>query len=108
MRPKAAPAKGRRSEGTQGQRERSTKAEPSRDLGAGVERPLDAEDVALASLEAQIRAKEAQADLASTGQDAVVPIRLSGAVIARLEAEAKRSRITRSELIRRAIMQYLK
>lgn len=109
MRSKVAPAKGRRSGRTQGQRARSTETEPAKeDSGAEVERPLDAEDVALASLEAQVRAKEARADLGAMGQDAVVAIRLSSAVVSRLEAEAKRRRITPPELIKRALMQYLR
>lgn len=108
MRSKAAPTKTRHSGQTQARRARSTQAESVKeDLELGVERPLDAEDVALASLEAQVRAKEARADLGSTGPDSVVALRLSRAVVSRLEAEAKRRRITPAELIKRAIVHYL-
>ena len=107
MRSKAAPPPGRRSGRTQKRQERSTEVEPSRDLGEEVERPLDAEDVALSLLEAQVRAKEARADLSSTEPDAGVSVRLPRAMIARLETEAAKRRITQSELIKRALMQYL-
>lgn len=108
MRPKAAPAGGRRSGRTQGQRTRSTKTERVKeDLESEVERPLDAEDIALASLEAKVRAREMRADLGPTGPDSVVAMRLSHAVVSRLEAEAKRRHITPSELITRALLQYL-
>lgn len=108
MRPKAASSPGRRSGQTPKRRVTSSEADVGKELGSEVERPLDAEDVALASLEAQVRAKEARADLGSIGQDAVVAIRLSGAVMARLEAEATKCRITPSELIKQALMQYLR
>jgi hypothetical protein len=78
-----------------------------RDLGEETERPLDAEDIALASLEAQVRAKEARADLSSTESDAVVAVRLPHAVVSRFEAEARKRCITPSELIKRALIQYL-
>ncbi len=109
MRPKAAPAKGRRTGRTQGQRARSTKTEPVKeDFGIEVERPLDAEDVALASLEAQVRVKEARADLGSPEPSAVVAVSLPHALVIRFEAEARRRGITQSELIMRAITQYLR
>ncbi|MBZ0169071.1 hypothetical protein MELA_02192 [Candidatus Methylomirabilis lanthanidiphila] len=109
MRPKAAPPAGRRSGQTQKQRTRSTEAKVVRDLSEETERPLDAEDIALASLDAQVRAKEARSDLGATGgPDGVVAIHLSGAVIARLEAEARRRGIAESELIKRALVQYLR
>ncbi|MDE2485650.1 MAG: ribbon-helix-helix protein, CopG family [candidate division NC10 bacterium] len=100
MRPKAAPSQKRRM--------KSTEVEPSRDLGAEVERPLDAEDVALSLLDARVRAEEAQADLSSTEPDAGVSVRLPRAVISRLLAEAAKRHITPSELIKRALMQYLR
>ena len=99
MRPKAAPSQKRRA--------KSTETESSRDLGTETERPLDAEDVALASLEAQVRAEEARADLSSTEPHAGLSVRLPRAVIARLLAEAANCNITPSELIKRALMQYL-
>ncbi|MDE2058908.1 MAG: hypothetical protein KGL31_13510 [candidate division NC10 bacterium] len=109
MRPKAGPSLRKGTGRTQKRRKRSTEAElVKEDLGVEVERPLDAEDVALASLEAQVRAKEARADLGSTAPNTVVAVRLSSAVISRLETEAARRCITPSELITRALMQYLR
>jgi hypothetical protein len=107
MRPKGAPTPGRRSGRKPKRQERSGEPEPVRDLGEEVERPLDAEDIALASLEAQVRATEALADLGSTEPDAGVSVRLPQAVISRLETEAAKRNITPSELIKRALMQYL-
>ena len=107
MKSKAAPAKGRRSGQTQAQRARSTTTEPMIEDLAEVERPLDAEDIALASLEAQVRAAEARADLGVTQADADVSVRLPRAVISRLESEAGKRCITPSELIKRALMKYL-
>jgi hypothetical protein len=107
MTPKDAPTPGRRSGRTPKRQERSRETEPVRDLGEEVERPLDAEDVALASLEAQVRATEALADLSSTEPDAGVSVRLPRTVISRLQAEAAKRNITPSELIKRALMQYL-
>jgi len=108
MKSKAAPAKGRRSGQTQAQRARSTTTDPvMEDFGVEVERPMDAEDIALASLEAQVRAAEARADLGVTQADADVSVRLPRAVISRLESEAEKRCITPSELIKRALMQYL-
>ena len=98
MRPKAAPSQKRRA--------KSTETEPSRDLGTETERPLDAEDVALASLEAHVRAEEARADLSSTEPHAGLSVRLPRAVILQLRAEAAERNITPSELIKRALMQY--
>lgn len=108
MKPKGVPTPARRSGRTPERRERSTEAEPPMDVGTETERPLDAEDVALASLEAQVRAKEARANLGSTEPDAVVAVRLPHALIVRFEAEAVRRCITPSELITRALMQYLR
>ncbi|HWQ70468.1 MAG TPA: hypothetical protein VN494_11065 [Patescibacteria group bacterium] len=107
MKPKAAPTRGQRSGRTPQRRTRSTKTEPSMDVGTEAERPLDAEDVALAALDAQVRAKEVRADLGSTEQSAIVAVRLPHALIVRFEAEATKRRITASELIKRALMQYL-
>ncbi|MBI2883220.1 MAG: hypothetical protein HYY11_04860 [Candidatus Methylomirabilis oxyfera] len=107
MRSKDAPTPARRSGQTQKRQKRSAEPERIRDLGEEAERLLDAEDIALASLEAQVRAKEARADLGSTEPDAVVAVRLPHALIVRFEAEAVRRRITPSELIIRALMQYL-
>lgn len=99
MKPKALPSQKRREE--------STETEPSMNLETETERPLDAEDVALSLLEAQVRAKEARVDLSSTEPDAGVSVRLPRAMIARLETEAAKRRITQSELIKRALAQYL-
>lgn len=99
MRPKAAPSQKRRT--------KSTETEPSRDLGTETERPLDAEDVALSLLDAKVRAEEARADLSSTEPHAGLSVRLPRAVISRLLAETANRNITPSELIKRALMQYL-
>ncbi len=107
MRPKGAPTPGRRSGRTPKRQERSIETEPARDLGEEMERPLDAEDIALASLEAQVRAKEVRANLGSTEPDAVVAVRLPRAVVSRFEAEARRRCITPSELMKQALIQYL-
>lgn len=107
MKPKGTPTRRRRPERTQVRRERSAEREVSRDLREEVERPLDAEDVALASLEAQVRAQETQANLGSAEPDAGVSVRLPRAVMTRLQAEAAKRHITLSELITRALMQYL-
>ncbi|MDD5558190.1 hypothetical protein [Candidatus Methylomirabilis sp.] len=107
MKPKATPARGQRSGRTPQRRERSTAAEPSMDVGTEAERPLDAEDVALASLDAKVRTEEARADLSSIEPHADLSVRLPRAVISRLLAEADQCNITPSELIKRALMQYL-
>lgn len=99
MRPKAAPSQKRRT--------KSTATEPARDLGTETERPLDAEDVALSLLDAKVRAEEARADLSSTEPHAGLSVSLPRAVILRLSAEAAKRNITPSELIKRALMQYL-
>jgi len=99
MRPKAAPSQKRQT--------KATEAEPLRDLGIEVERPLDAEDVALSLLDAKIRAEEARADLSSIEPHAGLSVRLPHAVILRLSAEAANRNITPSELINLALMQYL-
>ena len=99
MKPKAVPLEKRWEE--------STEAEPSRDLGIEVERPLDAEDVALSLLEAKVRAEETRADLSSTEAHADLSVRLPRAVILRLSAEAANRNITPSEFIKRVLMQYL-
>ncbi len=107
MRSKGAPTSGRRSGQTQKRQRGSTEPERATELGEETERPLDAEDIALASLEAQVRAKEARADLGSTELNTVVAVRLPHALIVRFEAEATKRRITPSELIKRALIQYL-
>ena len=99
MKPKAAPLQKRRA--------KSIQAERSRDLGTETERPLDAEDVALSLLEAQVWAEEARAVLGSTEPHAGLSVRLPRAVILQLRAEAAERNITPSELIKRALMQYL-
>ncbi|MBZ0160909.1 ribbon-helix-helix protein, CopG family [Candidatus Methylomirabilis sp.] len=85
---------------------KSTEVEPSRDYGAEIERPLDAEDVALSLLDAKVRAEEARADLSSTEPHAGLSVRLSRAMILQLQTEAAKRHITPSELIKRALMQY--
>lgn len=107
MTPKAGPSRRPGAERTPKRRVRSTETEPLRDLGEEVERPLDAEDIALASLEAQVRAKEARADLGSIESEGTVTLRLSRAMMMRIEAEARRRGVTQSELMMRALTQYL-
>ena len=99
MKPKVLPSQKRLDE--------STETEPSRDLDTETERPLDAEDVALSLLEAKVRAEEARADLGSTEPHAGLSVRLPHAVILQLLAEAGNRNITPSELIHRALVQYL-
>ena len=107
MKPKAAPSLRQSSGRAQKRRAKSTETEPSRDLGTETERPLDAEDVALSLLEAKVRAEEARAVLGSTESHAGLSMRLPRAVILQLRAEAAERNITPSELIKRALMQYL-
>lgn len=78
-----------------------------RSIDPETEMPLDAEDVALASLEAQVRAEEAQADLGLAEPLAGLTVRLPRAVILRLRAQAAERNVTPSKLIELALSQYL-
>jgi len=80
---------------------------PSTELTAETEMPLDAEDVALASLEAKVRAEEAMADVGPARPLVGLTVRLPRAVIAQLLAEAAERNITPSKLVELALAQYL-
>ncbi len=69
--------------------------------------PLDAEDVALASLEAQVRAEEAQAELGPVEPVEGLTVRLPPGVILRLRAQAAERNVTPSKLVELALAQYL-
>ena len=86
---------------------RQRSAQASTELTAETEMPLDAEDVALASLEAKVRAEEAMADVGPARPLAGLAVRLPRAVIARLRAEAAERNITPSKLVELALAQYL-
>jgi hypothetical protein len=98
MKRKSAPSK---------KRPRSARPDPSTELTAETEMPLDAEDVALASLEAKVRAEEAMADVGPARSLAGFTVRLPLAVIAQLRAEAAERNITPSKLVELALAQYL-
>ncbi len=98
MKRKSAPSK---------KRPRSARPDPSTELTAETEMPLDAEDVALASLEAKVRAEEAMADVGPTRPLVGLTVRLPRAVIAQLLAEAAERNITPSKLVELALAQYL-
>lgn len=86
---------------------KSIEVEPARDFETDIERPLDAEDVALSLLEAKVRAEEARVDLSSTTEvRAGLSVRLPRTLITQLQGEAAKRGITPSELIQRALMQY--
>ncbi len=82
-------------------------ADPSTELTAETEMPLDAEDVALASLEAKVRAEETMADIGPARPLVGLTVRLPRAVIAQLLAEAAERNITPSKLVELALAQYL-
>lgn len=98
MRPKDTPSRTRRAT--------SLEPEASKRLRVEIERPLDAEDVALSRLEATVRAVEARANLGSTEPYAGLTVRLPRAVVSQVLTEAATRRITPSELVRRALVQY--
>jgi hypothetical protein len=98
MKRKSAPSK---------KRPRSARPDPSAELTAETEMPLDAEDVALASLEAKVRAEEAMSDVGPARPLAGLTVRLPLAVIAQLRAEAAERNITPSKLVELALAQYL-
>ncbi len=98
MKRKSAPSK---------QRPRSARPDPSTGLRAETEMPLDAEDVALASLEAQVRAEEAQAELSSEEPVEALTVRLPRGVILRLRARAAERNVTPSKLVELALAQCL-
>jgi hypothetical protein len=106
MKRKSAPSKKRpRSARTGPLRQRSAQA--SAELTPETEMPLDAEDVALASLEAKVRAEEAMADVGPARLLAGLTVRLPLSVIAQLRAEAVERNITPSKLVELALAQYL-
>ena len=86
---------------------RAREPDPSADITTESEMPLDAEDVALASLEAKVRAEEAMADVGPARPLAGLTVRLPRAVIAQLRAEAAERNITPSTLVELALAQYL-
>ncbi len=69
--------------------------------------PLDAEDVALASLEAKVRAEEAQPKLGQAEAPSGLAVRLPRAMILRLRAQAAERNVTASKLVELALAQYL-
>ena len=69
--------------------------------------PLDAEDVALAGLEAKVRAEEARKVIGPSSSRASLTVWLPRAVIVRLRAKASERQITPSELVALALGQYL-
>ncbi len=69
--------------------------------------PLDAEDVALASLEAKVRAEEAQAELGPVEAVEGLTVRLPPGVILRLRVQAAERSVTPSKLVELALAQYL-
>ena len=77
------------------------------DFGIETEMPLDAEDVALASLEAKVRAEEARAQLSSAEPLAALTIHLPRAVILQLQAQAAERNVTPSKLVELALAQCL-
>ena len=114
MKRKSAPSKKRpRSSGPDPSAGLRLRAEPDEVTGpsAGLrietEMPLDAEDVALASLEAKVRAEEVMADVGPARPLAGLTVRLPRAVIAQLRAEAAERNITPSKLMELALAQYL-
>jgi hypothetical protein len=106
MKRKSAPSRKRpRSAKTGPLRQRSARA--SAELTPETEMPLDAEDVALASLEAKVRAEEAMPGLGPARPLAGLTVRLPRAVMAQLLAEAAERNITPSKLVELALAQYL-
>jgi len=81
---------------------------PSTRLGMETEMPLDAEDVALASLEAKVRAEEAQPKLGQAEAPSGLTVRLPRAMILQLRAQAAERNVTPSRLVELALAQYLR
>ncbi len=98
MKRKSAPSK---------KRPRSATPDPSAELSTETEMPLDAEDVALASLEAKVRAEEAQAELGPVEPVEGLTVRLPRGVILRLRGQAAERNVTPSKLVELALAQYL-
>ena len=86
---------------------RSREPDPSMELSIETEMPLDAEDVALASLEAKVRAQEAMADLSPTESFTGLTVRLPRGMILRLQARAAERNVTPSKLVELALAQLL-
>jgi hypothetical protein len=86
---------------------RQSSGQASAELGTETEMPLDAEDVALASLEAQVRAEEAQAELGPVEPVEGLTVRLPRRVILRLRAQAAERNVTPSKLVELALAKHL-
>ena len=86
---------------------RQRSAQASTRLGTETEMPLDAEDVALASLEAKVRAEEAQAELGLVEPIEGLTVRLPRGVILRLRAQAAERNVAPSKLVELALAKYL-
>ena len=86
---------------------RSGEPDSSMELSTETEMPLDAEDVALASLEAKVRAQEAMADLSPTESFTGLTVRLPRGMILRLQARAAERNVTPSKLVELALAQFL-
>jgi hypothetical protein len=67
----------------------------------------DAEDLALASLEAQVRAQEAQVTPVRAAAVATLAVRLPQRLVRELRAEAASRDVTASSLVERAVRAYL-
>jgi hypothetical protein len=72
--------------------------------------PLDAEDIALARLNAQLRKTEARPAPSPRVADALsrTTVRLPGEMLQRLRAQARREKRTLAEVVRAALDGYLK
>ncbi len=88
-------------------RPRSATPDPSAELSTETEMPLDAEDVALASLEAKVRAEEAQAEIGPVEPVEGLTVRLPRRVILRLRGQAAERSVTPSKLVELALALYL-
>lgn len=106
MKRNTGPSKKRRARSTE--RDPSAgSAQASTRLRTETEMPLDAEDVALASLEAKVRAQEAMADLSQTESFTGLTVRLPRGMILRLQARAAERNVTPSKLVELALAQLL-
>ncbi len=106
MKRKTAPSKKRPRSARPGPL-RQGSAQASARLRTETEMPLDAEDVALASLEAKVRAEEAQAEIGPVEPVEGLTVRLPPGVILRLRAQAAERNVTPSKLVEVALAQYL-
>ncbi len=101
------PLKKRRARSTERDPSTGRRTGPSAGLRIETEMPLDAEDVALASLEAKVRAQEAMADLSPTESFTGLTVRLPRGMILRLQARAAERNVTPSKLVELALAQLL-